>query len=236
VDNIEIRDGANSCDVNGSVTARTITPVFLGSYVGTLIGGFGVGIDSDDLTSSDTVTDLDGDINTPPNNVTWTLGGLVAGDRILVGPKDSGASNFDFDQMTLNATLNGASETVVDVGTGNIPDNTPASGTLRVTLDDGRIRYVVYDSHDGDDEFTLNSGYVDWQDPDDATSGNAVMVSYIDKAAASDEEAYTTIYSSAQTLWVRVRDGGASPIKTYEAQSSLGATGGSATASRISDE
>lgn len=234
VDNIQIRDGANTCDVAGSVTARTITPVFLGSYVGTLIGGFGVGVDSDDLTSSDTVTDLDGDINTPPNNVTWTLSGLVAGDRVLVGPKDTG-DDFEFDQMTLAVTLNGATETVVDVGTGNIPDNTPAAGTLRVTLDDGRIRYVEYDSHDGDDEFTLDSGYVDWQDPDDATLGNSVMLSYIDKAAATDEESYTTIYTSPQTLWVRVRDGGGTPIKTYEGQSSLSSTGGAATASRISD-
>jgi len=234
VDNIQIRDGSNTCDVAGSVTPRTITPVFLGSYVGTLIGGFGVGIDQDDLTSSDTVTDLDGDVNTPPNNVTWTLEGLVAGDRVLVGPKDTG-NDFKFDQMTLNSALDTGSETVVDVGTGNIPDNTPASGTLRVTLDDGRVRYAVYDSHDGDDEFTLNASYQDWSDPNDAAIGKGVMVSYIDTAAADDDEAFTTIYSSPLTLWVRVRDGGGTPIKTYEGQSSLTSTGGGATASRISD-
>jgi hypothetical protein len=61
------------------------------------------------------------------------------------------------------------------------------------------------------------------------------MVAYIDKAAADTSEAYTTIYDSAQTLWVRVRDGGITPIKTYEGQSSLGSSGGTATASRISD-
>jgi hypothetical protein len=232
VDNLPIRGltSAATCDVAGSVTGRTITPTYLGSYVGTLIGGYGIGIKPSDLTSSDTVTDLDGDVNTPPNNVTWTLSGLVAGDRILVGPKDTG-SEFNFGQMTLATTLNGGTETSVVVNA--IPDNTPASGTLRITLDDGRIRRQAYTSHNGTDTFTITSA--DYQDPDDATSGNDVMVSYIDKAAASDTEAFTTIYSSALTLWVRVRDGGATPIKTYEAQSSLGSTGGSATASRISD-
>lgn len=232
VDNLPIRglSSAATCDVAGSVTPRTITPVFLGSYVGTLIGGYGVGVKATDLTSSDTVTDLDGDVNTPPNNVTWTLYGLVAGDRVLVGPKDTGNA-FKFDQMTLATTLNGGTETSVVVNA--IPDNTPATGTLRITLDDGRIRYQEYTAHDGTDTFTIASS--DYQDPDDATSGNGVMVSYIDKAAASDTEAFTTIYDSAETLWVRVRDGGATPIKTYEGQSSLGATGGSATASRISD-
>jgi len=232
VDNLPIRGLSSSatCDVAGSVSSRTINPVFLGSYVGTLIGGYGVGIKATDLTASDTVTDLDGDVNYPPNNVTWTLSGLVAGDRILVGPKDTG-STFKWTQMTLATTLNGGTETSVVVNA--IPDNTPATGTLRIELDDGRYRYQEYTAHDGTDTFTIASS--DYTDPNDATSGNGVMVSYLDKAAASDSEAFTTIYSSAETLWVRVRNGGGSPIKTYEGQSSLGSAGGSATASRISD-
>jgi hypothetical protein len=222
------------CDVAGSVTGQTVTPVFLGSYVGTLIGGFGIGIDSDDLTNLDTVTDLDGDINTPPNNVTWTLGGVVADDRCLVGPKDVGDA-FEFDQMTLAAALDTATETIVDVGTGNIPANTPASGTLRITLDDGRIRRQPYTSHDGDDEFTIASA--DYLDPDDAAIGRPVMCSYIDAQAVGTTIAYTTIYTSGpQNLRVRVRYGDASaPIKTYEGNSQLLSTGGGATASRISD-
>ncbi|MHA1661856.1 MAG: hypothetical protein ACTSWQ_00820 [Candidatus Thorarchaeota archaeon] len=235
VDNLPIRGitSAATCDVAGSVTTRTVPKVFLGSYVGTLIGAYGIGIDSDDLTSSDTVTDLDGDVNTPPNNVTFTVYGVVNGeDRVLVGEKDTG-DDFKWDQMTLNTTLNSSGQTIVDVGTGNIPANTPSSGTLRVTLDDGRIRYIAYTSQDGDDEFTTAS--TDWTDPDDATSGNSVMISYIDKVADGTDVSYTTIYTTPQTLWVRVRDGGGTPIKTYEAQSTLSASGGNATASRITD-
>ena len=157
------------------------------------------------------------------------------GDRCLVGPKDTGDA-FKWTQMSLATALTGAAETTIDVGTGNIPDNTPSSGTLRVELDDGRYRYVEYDSHDGDDGFALNASYQDWQDPDDAGIGNNVMVSYIDRAATSTEETFTTIYSSGPlALRVRVRDGGGTPIKTYEGNSNLTSTGGSATASRISD-
>jgi hypothetical protein len=63
-----------------------------------------------------------------------------------------------------------------------------------------------------------------------------VMVAYIDEAAAGTSASFTTVYTSGPlALWVRVRDGGATPIKTYEAASSLGPTGGSASASRITD-
>lgn len=235
VDNLPLRgltSGATAL-VAGAVTTRTVTPVFLGSYVGTLIGGFGIGVEPGDLTSSDTVTDLDGDVNTPPNNVTWTLFGIVSGeDYCLVGPKDAG-DLFDWDQQTLATALSGATETQIDVGVGNIPANTPASGTVRVTLNDGRIRYQTYSSHDGSQFYTIPS--TDYTGANAANIGNGVMVSYIDKLAAATSEAFTTIYTAPLTLWVRVRDGGGTPIKTFQVASNLTATGGSATASRISD-
>ena len=226
---------ANDWDVNGSVTARTVPKVFLGSYTGSLIGAYGVGIDPDDLSYPDTVQDLGGNTRNAPNNVTWYFYGLEVGDRILVGKKDTG-NDFDFDEMTLNSALDSNPETVVDVGTGNIPADAPSSGVLRVTLDDGRIRYAVYDSHDGDDEFTLNASYQNWLDPNDAAIGKGVMLAFLDKAATGDTEQFTLKYDAARTLWVRRRDGGASPKKTYEAQSTLGAQGGSATATIIDDE
>lgn len=234
VDNVVIwglTSGAD-CDVAGAITSQTVTPVFLGSYVGTLIGGFGIGVDASDLTASDTVTDLDGDVNTPPNNVTWTLGGVISGDRCLVGPKDVG-DDFEFDQMALNVDLNAASETSLVVV--SIPANTPQTGTLRVTLDDGRIRRIAYTAHNGTTTFTITDE--SWLDPNDATGAAPVMCSYIDDASSGVTIDYTTIYTSGpQDLRVRVRDGGASPIKTYEGNSQLLATGGGATASRITDE
>jgi hypothetical protein len=238
VDNIRITETSDGdyCLVNGAVTSRTVTPVFLGSYVGTLIGGFGVGIDSDDLTNLDTVTDLDGDTNTPPNNVTWTLSGLISGEsQVLVGPKDTGL-DFDWDQMTLATALTGGTETSVVVNA--IPANTPQTGTLRITLDDGRIRRQAYTAHDGTDTFTIAS--TSYVDPDDASISQPVMCSYLDLEATGTSEAYTTIYTSGpQDLFIRVRDGGVgkndTPLKTYEGTSQLTSTGGTAVASQIDD-
>lgn len=224
----------NTCDVNGAVSSKTVPKVFLGSYVGTLIGAYGIGIESTDLTSSDTVTDLEGDVNTPPNNVTFTVYGLVAGeDRVLVGPA-SGGNGFAFGQMNLGTALTGASETAVDVGTGNIPANTPASGILRIATDNDLYLRVPYSAHDGDDGFTIPA--YDFSGDNNCAISNNVFLGYIDRLADEANEAYTTVYTTGpQQLWVRVRDGGGTPIKTYEAVGTLNATGGSATASRITD-
>jgi hypothetical protein len=225
----------NDWDADTNIISRTVPKVMVGSYTGSLIGAYGFGVDPDDVSYPDTVEDLGGNTRTAPNNVIWYFYGLEAGDRILVGKKHASNPDFDFEEMTLAAALDTGAETVVDVGTGNIPADAPSSGILRVTLDDGRIRYALYDSHDGDDEFTLNASYQDWLDPDDAAIGKGVMLAFLDKAAAGDTEQFTLKYDAARTLWARRRDGGASPKKTYEAQSALGATGGSATATQISD-
>ena len=221
----------NDWDVNGSATARTVPKVFVGSYTGSLIGAYGVGIDPDDLSVTDTVEDLTGTTRYPPNNVIFYFYGLVVGDRILVGKKDTG-DDFDFSEMTLDVALTTGAEVTVDVGTGNIPADAPATGILRITLNSGKIRRVTYTSHDGDDEFTIPS--TDFSG-DPANIGNGVMLAFLDKAAGSDTEQFTIQYNAPRTLWVRCRDGGATPIKTYEAQASLGSTGGSATATRIGD-
>ena len=72
---------------------------------------------------------------------------------------------------------------------------------------------------------------------DNAVSGNTpdVFIGYIDKLATGTSEAVALVYNADRDLFVRVRDGGASPIKTYEASASFTSTGGSATASRITD-
>ena len=235
VDDLLIRgiSSAAVCAVAGSVSAKTIPKTFLGSYTGSLIGAYGIGIDADDLASTDTITPLVGATQTPPNNVTFSLAGLIAGeDRILIGPKDTG-NDFKWDEMTLGVTLNTTARTIVNVGAGNIPNDAPSTGVLRITLDDGRIRRIPYLSHDGDDEFTIAS--TDFTDPLDATAANGVMLAFIDKLATGTPEEFTLQFDATRSLWIRVRDGGGTPIKTYESEGSLGSSGGSAVASRITD-
>ena len=52
-------------NVNGAVTAPTVSKVFLGSYTGSLIGAFGIGVDPPDLRTSDIVIDLNGVSQSP---------------------------------------------------------------------------------------------------------------------------------------------------------------------------
>jgi hypothetical protein len=226
------RSSTAYCDPTNTVTARTVPKVKLGSYTGSLQGAYGIGIDPDDLSSTDRVTDLTNTERTPPNNVTFSLSGVEPSeDRILVGKKDTG-DDFDWDEMTLAVALDANGETIVDVGTGNIPADAPASGILRITLDNGKIKYQSYSSHDGDDEFTIpSSDYL----AEPAAIGKGVMLAFIDKLAAADPEEFTLQFDAQRTLWIRVRDGGGTPIKTFESQGVLYSTGGSAVVQRITD-
>lgn len=217
--------------VNGSATARTIKPEFIGTYTGSaFIGAFGIGIDPGDGTASDQFFDLTNTLRSPPNNQTFTVFGLVSGeDRVLVAPESGGTINVA--QFTLDNTYNSAGITSIQVSPA-IPSDTPATGVLRIELDTGVYRHVPYTSWTGD-VFTIGS--TSFVDPNDATSGNNVFIGYIDKLATSTSEAYTAVYSSPRALFVRVRDGGGTPIKTFETTATFGSGGGSATAIRTSD-
>jgi len=224
-------DTTGAVATQGTVTSRTVPKIFLGSYTGTVIGAFGVGIDADDLTASDTIQDLLGVTQTPPNNVTFTVSGLISGeDYVFVGPKAAG-NDFAFDQLTLNTTLSGGGETAVVV-TASIPSDTPSAGTIRIQLDTGVYRRVAYTSWTGS---TFSIASTDFTGANAATAPRNVMISYIDVLCDDTSEAFTTIYSSPRSLYIRVRDGGTTPIKTYESAGSLGSAGGSAVASRITD-
>ena len=71
-------------DVNGSVTSVTVPSVFLGNYTGSLIGAFGIGVELEDLSNTDSLEDLDGTIQTPPNNVNFTLTGLISNSEVRI--------------------------------------------------------------------------------------------------------------------------------------------------------
>jgi len=218
-----------TCDVDGTVTSRSLPSVFLGQSTGSaIIGGFGVGVKASDLTNNDKLFDLTNTQRVPPNNVTFLVYGLVSGeDRVLVANDNSG---IDTNQMTLSTALTGSGVTSIVVN--SIPTDTPQTGVLRVVLDDGRHRRVAYTSWTGS---TFTTASTDWSDPDDASLGNGVYLAYIDKVATGTSESFTLVYNADRTLFVRVRDGGSTPIKTFETTGTLGTGGGSTTAIRTSD-
>ncbi len=298
---------AATANASGTATERTLSFPFIGSSTGSaIIGAYGIGIQTNDLTSSDKLFDLTNTQRTPPNNVTFTVSGLVtggSGDRVLVAPlgrefaydgetgtafalgetltfsgggtaylsflRDDGTTgrmqvrmltgtvpvdnetitgasaaavvngavvaSEDPRQLKLLTTLSAAGETAV-VCTASIPSDTPSTGTIRIELNSGIYRNVAYTSYTSA-TFTIGStSFV----ADNATggageAGNSVFIAYIDKQAASASESFTGVYSADRLLFIRVRNGTALPIKTFETTGTLGSAGGSSTAIRTSD-
>jgi hypothetical protein len=225
--------------VNVTVLARTPVPIpFVGASTGSaLIGGYGVGVDPTDLTASDLLTDLGAVTRQPPNNVTFTVAGLVIGeDRVLVTRNSGGLP--DKTQYTLSGTLNAASVTAVVV-TPAIETDTPQVGVLRVVNDSGYDVFLPYTSWTGS-TFTITAYNFNGVDEfDSATSGNGAYVGYIDKLATATSESFTVVFNTVRSLFVRVRDGGTAGdtegIKTFQTTGSLTSAGGSTTAIRTPD-
>jgi hypothetical protein len=228
--------------VGGSVISRTISSPFIGQSTGSaIIGAYGLGIETDDLTNSDTLFDLTNTSVTPPNNVNFTVGGLVSTeDRVLVAPWDGvsldpeGNPAIDQDQLSLASGLTTDNITEVVVTT-TIPSDTPAAGTIRVVDDNGfdrRLEYSAYTvstfaitSSDGQEDFaTVN-----------ATAGNDVYITYLDVLADATSETFTGVYSSDRDLVVVVRDGGVTPIKQFITSATFSSSDTTVTAIRTSD-
>lgn len=221
-----------TCDVDGAPTQRTLsTAAFLGTSTGSaIIGSFGLGVEAADLTNNDKVFDLTNAQQIPPNYVTGTVASVVAAeDRVLVGPADVGV--LDVDQLTLNTTLSGAAETAVVV-TVAIPADTPTTGTIRIQLDSGVYRRVEYLSWTGS---TFTIAATNFTGANQATQPRNVWIAYIDDIAAATSISFTTKYNADRSVYIRVRDGGASPIKTFETTATLGSSGFTVSAIRTSD-
>jgi hypothetical protein len=238
--------GGSSSTTAGTVVSRTVSPEFIGQSTGAaLIGAYGIGVTTTDLSQNDLLRDLNNVTHQPPNNVTFTVGGLIAGeDRVLVAPED-GAGGLDYDQMTLGTSLTTDNITsVVVAASPGIPSDTPGTGTIRVQDNDGVYRRLVYTSYTGT-TFTIDPTASEAAVPNvadfattNASATNNVFISYIDKLAAGSgtvEESFTAVFDTARTLFIRVRDGGGTPIKTFETTGTLGSGGGSSTAIRTSD-
>lgn len=176
---------------NGAPTARSVSTPFVGASTGSaIIGAYGFGIGADDLGTNDRITALDGTTRQPPNNVTFTVNGVISDeDYILVGPRSGGTLNKA--QMSVATTaLTAANITAVEVDA--IPSGTPTSGTIRVVDNNGQDRRLVYTSFTGS-TFTIDptaseapggslANVADF-DSVNADIGNNVYVSYIDQEA-----------------------------------------------------
>lgn len=223
--------GSTQATVNGAPTARTISVPFIGNSTGSaIIGSYGLGIEALDLTNDDQLFDLTNTVRVPPNLVTFTVSSLIASeDRVLVGPASGG--NLDTAQFALSGALTGAAVTSITIDQ-TIPNDTPSSGTIRVQTDSGVYKRIEYSSYTGA-VFTVAS--TDFSS-DNAADANNVFISYIDDVASATSESFTSVFVSNRDLLVRVRDGGGTPTKGFEAPATLTNTGGSVSNIRTSDE
>ena len=235
VDNSRIRrdDGsgdplADYVDATTTLNTRTLVPEFLGTSTGSnIIGAYGIGFVTTDVGASDRFTSLDNASRVPPNNVVFTVSGLVSGeDRVIVGPRTGTA--LDRGQWLLATALTGGTETavVVKTGTDTVPwpsaeINWPDAGktgdvsALRVQLDSDIYRNVDYESHDSSDTFTILSS--DFSGALSAAVNQNVFLAFIDVLATATTATFTGVHAGTdRNLFVRVRDGGSTPIKTFE--------------------
>lgn len=227
---------AETAAINGTVVTRTINTHYLGQYTGTgFITNFGIAFVVADGTKNDKFADLLGVVQAPPNNVTFTLSGLVATEDYIIGAENDGAGAFNYNQFKLDG-IHTASATVTIGGAGGdeatIPSDTPTSGTLRVLRADGKYDRLPYSSWSGN-VFTL--------DGVTCTSANLAncYISYIDVLASSSAETFSYIYSVGngdRDFVFRGRDGKGSPTKTSPASGSMSDAGGNTSINRVSDE
>ncbi len=224
---------AATCQVNVTVTERALSFPFCGVSTGSaLIGGYGFGVQALDLSANDKLFDLTNTLRQAPNYVTFTVGGVVsAEDYVLVAPEDTGAIDTNF--FTLNGALSGAAVTSVVVNEA-IPTWLPSTGTIRIARSTGAYTRHPYSAYNtGTKTFTITSH--DFSS-NGAANGANCFPTPIDKLAGATSEAFTGIYPGSDvSLYIRVRDGGGTPIKTFESTGTLGSGGGSATAVRTSD-
>lgn len=231
---------AATATASGTATERPVSTPFCGASTGSaLLGAYGFALETADMSNADRFVALDNVTYQPPNNVTFTVGGVVSGDRVLVGPWDGtttdadGNPEVDFNQLTHSQNITGAAVTSITVGQA-IPSDTPATGWIRVEADSGLYHECAYTSWAGS-TFTITSKNFSTNPSNGTVTPKNVWIGYIDKATVSTSEQFTSVFLSTRNLVVKVRDGGGTPIKEFITSAQLTATGGSVTAIRTSD-
>ena len=239
-------------DVNDTsafpITAYSPSTPFFGLSTGTaLIGSYGLGVEVADLSNTDSVTALDGNAYSPPTYTTNTVGQLVANeDYVFVAPWDGSTIDAEGypvvqkDQLSLSVALTTDDITQVEV-TETIPADTPSTGTIRVTDNDGFERRLLYDSWENSsiNYFTIASAQGDGNEDFasvNASIGNDVYITYIDELNTSGTTLnFQVTYDADRDLVVKVRDGGTTPIKEFITSWSITSTNQTLNAQRISD-
>ena len=235
--------------VQGTVTDRSalVSKPFIGASTGTqIIGAYGIGIQPTDINSGDKLFDLTNTQYSPPNLVTNSVTGIVISeDYVLVAPAfgvdGNGDPAIDKNQFEVGVLLNADNITEVTIQAGriegaSIPVDTPSTGYIRVTDNDGFERRLHYSSWTGS-AFTIDTtdGNEDFASVN-ASIGNNVYIAYLDQLATATSHSYQATYASDRSLVVVVRDGKTTPIKQFISAFTFASSNASIAVIRTTDE
>jgi hypothetical protein len=219
----------------------------IGLYTGTNFQtNFGIGIDVSDAILGDLNRNLLDVQQGVPNNQSGVITNLLAGDRVWVYSWDgittdaNGDAVPEWDQLSNDALLNGATVTTIVV-TEAIPSDTPQTGGLRVTNDEGIRVLIPYESW-ATSTFTIDttaypSGY-DFSGSgvnDSVAATNDICIAYLDQTATTTSHSFTAIYNTDRQMASRVLRGDNGPIVPSPAEPIFASTGFSIAAGRIDD-
>jgi hypothetical protein len=178
--------------------------------------------------ATDKLTDLAGVEQSPPNNVTVQVLGLVSTeDTVLIG-RDDGAGALEKDTYVLAAGNNVGNGTLV-VSTG-IASDEPAAGNVRVwnasTTSYDKYAYSSWSSSTFTLTGTLSQNYV---------AADNVFVPFIDELASAASASNTLVFNTNIDVIGTVRDGGVTPIVPFPITGAVTSTGFSVSAVRQAD-
>lgn len=111
----------NTHQINGTVTVHNAPKNMLGSFTGALTGAFGAGVDLSDLSAADSIQDLNGTAQSPPNFVDTSVtvknesGTNIQNARVLVWVTNG--DNY-FYQTAISITSSGTTATVTHASHG----------------------------------------------------------------------------------------------------------------------
>jgi len=166
-----------------------------------LAGGAATNVDYT-ILADDTFTS----VATGTENITVTTHNFVTSDKVRLTTSGTLPATLatGTDYFVINVSAN-----AIQLATTNAfaIDGTPVDLTTAGT----GTHTIIPQQFDGTgiemDDFTA----------DNATQPANVFLSYIDQLARAATEQYAAVYTTPVDLFVRVRDGGATPIKTFEA-------------------
>lgn len=218
--------GGATGTVSGTPALLTTSPNHLAQFTGAWIGAYGIGFDSNQIGSVDSFKDLDGNIVTPPNNVTiqGTIEALNLADdlHLFLAPKHATLNAPDKEVYVCTGEIIGAGVIRVDA----IASDTPQTGWFGV-LKTGTTTYKFYEytSWTGT-TFTLAGVIAD--DAITASDAGFHAIAYESMTGAGTTKSFSNslVYSTDIAVIGWVRHGDASGVdKIVPISGTIGAAG-----------